>query len=888
MKSMKTFFNIVLLFTPFTVFSQSTISGIVNDSLRSPIPFVNVYLKSTSNNSIISYNHTDKEGKYTLKTDKEGDFEISFTGISFKSLTLKINIEKDKSYIQNAILNNENVVLKEVIVKSERPISFDGDKVIFKAAAFSQGNEQVVEDLLKKIPGVNVAADGTIKVGNQEVEKVMIDGDDFFEKGYKMLTKNMPVNPIENVELLRRYSNNKLLKGIENSDKVALNLTLKEDAKRVWFGNMSLGYGLISENYYEIRGNLMNFGKKNKYYFLSNLNNVGVDATGDINQLIRPFKFDEPANIGDDQSVASFLNLPTYLPNLKQRRITFNNAEMLSLNSIFALSPKTKLKALGFFNSDENDFFRNSFQSFTIGNSNFENNEDFVGRKTKITGFGKIDVTHDLSKTKTIDYIGKFNATNERNYSDITFNGEVLNERLTSNNQLLDQKLVFTNKFKSNKVVLLSARYINEKVPQNYSVNQFIYQDLFNQNASSIAQTSENHMQFAGLSAHLLNRKKKGNLLEIEIGNKFRKDNLNSIFQLIESNNNTTEPLGYQNQFEYITNDVYLNSKYVLKFKKVNFLLQSDFHQLINRIESDNNQKTQSPFFINPKIGLEWEMNKKNKLLTSYSYNTTNATILDTYANIIHTGFRSFAKGTNNFNQLDASSAMLSYSYGSWGDKFFTNTFVMYTKNHDFFSTNTIVEQNYSQSETIIIKDRELWNFSSSIDRFFKPISSNLKLALNASKSNYKNIVNNSDLREIKSNSLEYSIEMRSGFKGLFNYHIGSRWNYNEIQTLGSNSFTNNMTFLDVSLVFNEKMNFQIQSERYHFGNLEKENNTYYFLDIEGRYTIKENKLTFSISGNNLFNTKTFKNYNISDINISKTEYRLQPRYVLLKIEFRF
>ena len=70
--------------------------------------------------------------------------------------------------------------------------------------------------------------------------------------------------------------------------------------------------------------------------------------------------------------------------------------------------------------------------------------------------------------------------------------------------------------------------------------------------------------------------------------------------------------------------------------------------------------------------------------------------------------------------------------------------------------------------------------------------------------------------------------------------------------------------------------------------NLDKENNQYYFLDVEARYVVKENKLTFFLSGNNLFNTETFRNYNISDTDISKTEYRLQPRYVLLKIEFRF
>jgi outer membrane receptor protein involved in Fe transport len=96
------------------------------------------------------------------------------------------------------------------------------------------------------------------------------------------------------------------------------------------------------------------------------------------------------------------------------------------------------------------------------------------------------------------------------------------------------------------------------------------------------------------------------------------------------------------------------------------------------------------------------------------------------------------------------------------------------------------------------------------------------------------------------------------------------------------------MSFLDLSMQFNDKFNVQVQGERYFFGNLEKESNKYYFLDLETRYVIKENKLTFFLSGNNLFNTQTFKNYSVSDISISKTEYRLQPRYVLLKMEYRF
>lgn len=862
--------------------------NVVGENTQS-LTFANVIIKQANGNSIVNYCSSNEKGYYELKTDKTGKYTLTFSALNYQTKTIEIEITNETKVIEkNITLVYKPLELQEVIIKNERPITIKKDTITFNAKSFLNGNEQVVEDLLKKIPGLTIDQSGTIKVGNQEIEKVMIDGDDFFEKGYKLITKNMPVNPIEKVELYQHYSNNKLLKGIEKSDKVALNLKLKDNFKRQWFGNMKLGYGLVSENRYEVRSNLMNFGKKNKYYFITNINNIGDNATGEIDNLIRPFRFDDIETIGDNQNVNTIMSLESELPNLKQNKVNFNNAEMLSLNSIFTISPKVKLKTLGFLNTDENDFFRNSFQSYSVGNTSFENTENFVGRKTQITGFGKIDLNYDINKTKTLEYTGKFNATNEKNRSDLIFNGDLLNEKLKSNNQLFDQKIVFTKKYKSNKVLIFSGRYINEKTPQTYSVNQFLYQDLFTQNANNISQTSENKMQFAGFETHLLDRKKNGDLLEIQFGNQFRTDNLISNFQLKNDESIISEPIEYQNNQSYSTNNLYLNTKYRFKIKKISLLTQAEFHQLFNTLKTFENSQAQTPFFINPKLGFEWEINGKNKLMTSYSLNKTNATILDIYSNYVQTAFRSFSKGTGNFNQLNASAVLLNYIYGSWGDKFFANCSIVFSKDNDFFSTNTLVAQNYSQSEKILIKNRELLTFSSNIDRYFKTISSNLKLTLDGSKSNFKNIVNNSELREIKNSSLNYGVELRSGFRGIFNYHIGSKWNYNEVKTTLRNSYTNNLTFFDMFFIINDKLNFQIQTERYFFGNLDKNSNKYYFMDLEARYTIKENKLTFSLSGNNLFNTETFRSYNINDISISKTEYRLQPRYVLLKMEYRF
>ncbi len=483
----------------------------------------------------------------------------------------------------------------------------------------------------------------------------------------------------------------------------------------------------------------------------------------------------------------------------------------------------------------------------------------------------------------------KYNNGDFNDNSNLLFNGNSTVENLQHQNTLFDQKINYTNKFKDKKVFLLTGRFIDEKTPQNYAINQFFYQDLFpsNTTANNVSQQSTNQMQFAGINAHLLDRKDNGHLLELQLGNEFRKDKLQSTFSLLENNTVLEQPNGYQNETNYQVNDLYLKGKYRLKIKDFGIVGKLDIHQLFNRLENNNVSNTQNPFFINPSLGFDWKINDRNKITSSYSYNTTNAKVLDVFSDFVLTGFRSFSKGTGGFNQLDASNVVFNYQLGNWSDRFFANTFIIYSKNHDFFSTNTTIQQNFTQAEKILIKDREFISVNSKLDYYFKFISSNLKVDLGYTKNEFKNIVNNSNLRLVTSNNYNYGLELRSGFKGILNYHIGTKWLTTEIETTINNSFTDNVSFLDLSFVFNKNFDFQLQSERYYFGNLQTDN-TYYFIDFDARYKLIENKLTLGISGKNLFNTERFRNFSISDIGTSTTEYRLLPRFVLLKIEYRF
>ncbi len=868
-------------------FAQNVIQGVVYDSNHIVLQYASVVLMNTINGKVIDYTYSDKNGTYKLEAKAIGNFQISFKHIGHVEKAMEIKLTEDQKILNiDVVLENKSFYMDEVIVQFERPMVVKNDTIVFKTKYYAQGNEQTVDNLLRKIPGLHVDSEGAIRVGNQEIEKLMVEGDDFFEQGYKILSKNMPAYVIEEVEILKNYSNNHLLRGIEQSEKVALNLKLEEKSKHIWFGNIALGYG--KGNFYEARSNLMNFNKKNKYYFQTNLNNIGYDATDDVEHLIHPFEISEPVSIGDNQQVVDLLSLSTPNLNFKRSRTNFNDAELVSLNAIFNPIEKLKIKILGFFNLDETNFYRNSIDVTNANGTSFTNIEDFTFRNKNRIAFGKLDITHNFSKTIMFEATTKYNKGYIKDGSNLVFNSNSTIENLRHQNTLFDQKVSYINKFKDKKVLLVTGRFIYEKTPQYYHINQFFYEDFFveNANADNIKQFSQDQMQFAGINLHLMNRKQNDDLFEIVMGNEYRKDRLFTAFSLLEKETVINEPADYQNQITYHVNDLYLKCKYNYKLGNFGIMGKLDLHQLCNNLNNKGISATQSPFFINPSISFDWKVNDKNKIILTYSHNATNAKVSDVYSSFVLTGFRSFSKGTGNFSQLNASSLLLNYQLGNWTNRFFANAFVIYNRNYDFFSTNTLIEQYYTQSEKILIKDCEFLSINTKFDYFFKVISSNLKLDLGYTKSDFKNIVNSTDLREITSCNYNYGLELRSGFKKTFNYHIGTKWTTSEINTTIENSYTDNVSFLDLTFVFSNTFNIHVQTERYYFGNL-KTDNTYLFLDFETRYKLIKTKLTIGLTGKNLFNTRSFRSFSISDIGSSTTEYKLLPRFILLKIEYR-
>lgn len=876
----------MLLLTGNFLFGQA-IKGVITDSLQNPIPFVNVIVKDSTNQNIVKYTTSDLDGKYRIALNNAGYYYVEFKALSYKPYAEFIKIA-DTDVIKNMVLLNQVTELNEVIVQADRPIVVKKDTIIFRASAFTKGNETVVEELLKQIPGLTVSADGTIKVGNQEISKVMVEGDDFFDKGYKLLTKNLNADVVDKVELYQKYSNNKLLKDIEDSNKVALNLILKEDRKIDWFGNLSIMHDITGESRYETRGNLMRFGKKAKHYFLANLNNIGNNISGQDRFIVDASNTASVGSVGDFEQSNELIFLDGFNLQLSEKRYNFNNAELTSLNTIFNLSKKVKLKTSALFNWDENQFIQNNTQNFEINEINFTNTESSNLFKKLFRGEGKLDFDIDLTSKTGLEADFVYQNGNKDINTNLNFNDLLINETLNQNNERFDAKTIFTHKLSKSEVLVSSARYLYEDRPQTYTADNFLFQELFpDSDASAVAQNSNNTMQFAGFETHYLSRANNNNLFEVKAGYAYREDRLKSQFNLIEENNSINQPPDYSNNLKYRTGDFYATSKYKANFKSFSIIANLDFHQIINNFESTLTDDQTTSFYINPSISLGYKFDDNNNLNLRFQNNITNTSLINAFENFVLTNYRGFNKGLERFDQISASAWTLNYTLGKWTNKFFANFNAMYIKNHDFFSTNSVVTPNYTLSNTIVVKDREMLMFNGTTDRYFEFLQSNFKVLLTFTKSNFKNSVNSEELRQVNSENYSYGFELRSAFDGLFNYHLGSKWDTFIINTTTRFNNTNNVSFIDLNFNFSDQLNSSLKTEHFYFGNLDS-NKSYTFIDFETKYKFKSRDVTLSLTGKNLLNNRTFNEVFISDISASTQSYQILPRFILLGLDFRF
>ncbi len=274
------------LFGSFSLLGQSyEISGTLTDSSNQPMESATVFIQSQKDSTVIDYTITRSDGRFLLK-GKTNEMKIRFLAsyVGFQNYEREFSVQGGlKEDLGTLVLEEDNNTLDEITLQgSAAPIRLKKDTLEFNVSSFKTKEDANLEDLLKKLPGVTVARDGSIEVNGKSVSKIKINGKDFFTNDPKVATKNLPKDLLEKVQVVDTKSKEDEFTGRESdSDDKTINVVIREENNRGFFSRLTAGAG--TDHRFSLNG-IAN-------YFKNDLRLSAIGSANNINSI--GFSFDE-------------------------------------------------------------------------------------------------------------------------------------------------------------------------------------------------------------------------------------------------------------------------------------------------------------------------------------------------------------------------------------------------------------------------------------------------------------------------------------------------------------------------------------------------------------------------------------------------------------------
>ena len=254
----------------------NVVVGTVVDVDDSALPGVTVQLISLPDSIRDAAVITEADGSFAFSKVNTGKYLLfaSMVGKDDFFRNIDVNQNPDTINVGKILLSDNSVVLKEAVVTGiKTAVIAKQDTIEFNAGSYHTAQNATVNDLLKKLPGVEVGSDGSITSNGKSITKILVNGKEFFGDDPQMATKNLPSNMVDKVQVVDRKSDLARMTGVDDGEEeTVINLTVKKDMNNGWFGNVSAGYG--TDGRYQGSFVVNNFFNGNQITLLGGLNNI--------------------------------------------------------------------------------------------------------------------------------------------------------------------------------------------------------------------------------------------------------------------------------------------------------------------------------------------------------------------------------------------------------------------------------------------------------------------------------------------------------------------------------------------------------------------------------------------------------------------------------------
>jgi len=540
----KAIFGVILLTGAFSITAQ-TITGTVFDiEDKNPISTVSVVVYEYNSNKIIDYTTTNDKGVFNLDISlNKKAYTIKFRHLSYrlKEQNIIVDQESSKKITLSIPLYSKSETIDEIVIKASRPIVVKKDTIIYNIKHWAKANNQTLEEVMSKIEGFKILANGELEVQGKQINKVLVNGKEVFDVGASVFTKSFDPSKVKSIEVRFDEKNSKLKESLLDTEKyVVLDIKLKDDFKTSLFGKIRQTTGYQDKLKLGGYTNLFSLKNKSKFHLFAEIDDFGKQTIS-----LKNIK-----HIGEE-ALQKLFELPadfkslTEKENYQEELYGFNNYEknkkrIIGLTTKFEINDKLSL-FFGSYNTIDN-IGKSRFYEQTINNSTIENFTENDNLK-EISSKNKLELKYDTKKTKAI-----FNTNIIFNNSDYDQENHLSNQfyqfNSTNNSFKSYTNFKFENKITDKIGFEIKSSYSNIKeTPKNtFQHNNPLYSfeliDINNNTVYNLEQKKELKKENFISSFMFQFLTKVG---EIKIGNVYHSKNLNYISKA--TNLTTSNPL---------------------------------------------------------------------------------------------------------------------------------------------------------------------------------------------------------------------------------------------------------------------------------------------------------------------------------------------------------
>lgn len=881
------------------------IEGIVSDDIG-PLEMANVMIINTATGTMEGYSITAADGRYSIAVPVNQKYSLKASYIGFQAFNEELVVEK--SNIKKDILLQLGTTLEAIEIVKEMPVTIKGDTIVYNSDSFTNGTERKLEDVLKKLPGVEVNADGEIQVEGKNIQKVMVDGKDFFDGDSKIAVKNIPADALDKLEFIRNFNEVQNLKGLQNNEEnVALNIKLKENKKNFWFGDITAGTGVGHKDFrYITNPKLFYYSSKYSINLIGNINNIGelpltmqdyFKFTGGFRNIM--------GRTGTNFNVSSN---DIGIMGMRNNRAKEIEARFGAANFSYNPSKAWTLSGFAIFSGNDTDLetisTTNRIDKYPDGTIQeiIENKQTVTSQKTDL-GLFKLSSSYVPSDKVHFDYDVLAKVSNQREY-DGTYSN-LLSDIYTTKKQKpfsINQNLNYYYTLDDRNTFSFLIQNIYQDEDPFYNANltnqpfQFIGY-LPGQVRNDIVQNRYVKTNKTDIKADYYYSVKNNQILNVTVGNTYSYQSFDSnIFQILDNGTqNKLQDSSNTNNVRYAFNDAFVGVHYRMKFGK--FTLNPGFtaHMFSMNDKQLGSENSQSFVKILPDFNALWQLKKSETL--SYDFRLTNdfTDINNLVQGYVFSNYNSLFSG-NRFLE-NATSQVHSLRYFRYNMFNFENIFanLSYTRKTEGIKSRVLFDGVNQISSAINMPSNladESINGSASYGRsFLRYYKGTLSGSWSWGKYNNLRIYdeNGTSITRVQVTenfNQNYGVKFSTNFRRIPNLEVA--YNYSISDNFANTIFTHSPS-ARLEYAFLKVFSFTSEYTFYYNNNNSGTiKNQYDFLTANLLYRKLDSKWEWKLQGTNLLNTKSLDQSSFSQLggSSSYSSYIVQPRYLILSLKY--